>query len=259
MTRFMRLLRAARAVRLGVLVLGLFAIATPATAQDVLWTGYYAGLNAGGSWGSPGTDIGCVDTFGAPACPGGIAAGAFLTQLSANLAGFIGGGQVGYNFQSGHMVYGFEGDIDWTSTDGSRSQGTSSPTDTIVTTVSQELNWLATARGRLGYAANSWLLYLTGGLAVGNVDNRYSFVVSNGQTAIASASTVRAGWIAGGGAEYSFGCWTLKGEVLYYDLGNTHREAPVFNANGSSAGTSFLPNFKTSGEIARAGVNFPLN
>src|SRR5262249_33569745 len=101
-----------------------------------LWAGFYAGLNVGGSWATAETPF-----------------------SSSNLSGLLGGGQLGYNWQTGQGVLGIEGDFQ-ASTQGTSSNGVIGG---IPFTVDQKLPWFATFRGRLGYGLGSWLLYVTGG------------------------------------------------------------------------------------------------
>lgn len=201
----------------GAFVLGLLMAAVPAEAQEGNWSGFYAGVNAGGAWGNSDANIGCDDStfvFG-PFCGDAAAQRAIPFNMSSDQDGFIGGVQAGYNFQRGRMVFGIEADIAWTSIDGSQSV-TTAPTLSFPTgndsRVSQELNYLGTVRGRLGYAMhNNFLLFATGGLAYGDVDNRYAFEFRTvGGSATASQSETKAGWTVGGGGEYSFGHWSLK-------------------------------------------------
>ena len=104
------------------------------------WTGFYAGVNGGYGWGESNWD--------SPA-------------LSLKPKGWMAGGTLGYNWQSGAIVYGLEGDFDWADVKDSTACG--------AFTCQTKNSWLATARGRLGYAFDRWLPYLTGGAAFGNV------------------------------------------------------------------------------------------
>jgi outer membrane immunogenic protein len=95
--------------------------------------------------------------------------------------------------------------------------------------------WLGTVRGRLGYAIDRFMPYVTGGLAVGDIKNNIS--------GIGSASDTKAGWTVGGGLEYAFnGPWSAKVEYLYVDLGR----------GGAIAGSD--AKFQTN--IVRAGLNY---
>lgn len=248
--------------RCALAMLGIAAFALPAHADGYHWTGFYAGLNAGGSWSSNGVDIGCQeDPSLSPICADGIADGAFVTSADISSSGFIGGGQVGYNFQTGHWLLGFEADFSGATVDGSTTIPTMNGLgQALTTTLSEELDWLGTVRGRLGFVSGNWLLYGTGGLAYGHSSYDFSFVNQvTGDFARASGSATRVGWTAGGGFEYAFGRWTLKTEYLYYDLGSEQLSAQAVAASTGPLLVFQEPDFETTGHIVRAGVNFPIN
>ena len=129
----------------------------------------------------------------------------------------------------GQAVFGLEGDIDWSNIRGSAVCG-------AVTSCETKNDWLGTVRGRLGYAFDRFMPYVTGGLAVGDIktsDRRCSAV----------RTTPRAGWTLGGGIEAAIaGPWTAKVEYLYVDLGR----------GGSVLGSDA----KFNANIVRAGVNY---
>ncbi len=87
----------------------------PAQAQSPThnWSGFYAGLHAGGAWGDTDVDVGCNDVhsifpgYCALAAPSGVPP----SNFSPDMSGYLGGGQAGYNFQSGNWVFGVEADI----------------------------------------------------------------------------------------------------------------------------------------------------
>ena len=125
--------------------------------------------------------------------------------------GFLAGGTVGYNWQSGAIVYGIEGDFDWSNVKDSVACGGRRAT------CETSSSWLATFRGRVGYAFDRWLPYVTGGGAYGNVKATVS--VAGGLAVSTSSSQL--GWTVGAGLEYAFmGNWTAKLEYLYVDLGS---------------------------------------
>ena len=131
--------------------------------------------------------------------------------------GFLVGGTLGYNYQTGSFVWGLEGDIAWSDVKGSVACG-------LGLTCETANRWLGTARGRLGYAFDRLLPYITGGGAFGNVR------ASINPGPIVSATNTRIGWTVGAGLEYAFlGNWTAKIEYLYVDLGSfdTGFTAPV--------------------------------
>ena len=150
-----------------------------------LWTGFYVGVNAGGTWSASNS----IQTFGTDAFdfPGtflGAAAATSATSWLGNNSngGFIGGGQVGYNYQFGpNFVAGIEADIQGVAT--SNNGGTQNAfgigfdpitgdTLSTVTQANKSLDYLGTVRGRLGdpYHARLGSLYATGGLAYGGAN-----------------------------------------------------------------------------------------
>jgi outer membrane immunogenic protein len=163
------------------------------------WAGWYAGLNAG-----------AVSTeervaWSAAAAPGGFNdLGASDINASSpghvRTTGFTGGGQFGYNLQFQSLVAGSEADLQYMGINGSRSL--LSMTFQNPYTQAVQSNWLSTVRGRLGVASQSWLLYATAGLAVGQMNFTDNFLGLHGVGPInSSVSGTRAGWAAGAGAE----------------------------------------------------------
>lgn len=205
----------------GVLALGVAAASAadipqrmPAKAPPIemppawSWTGLYVGINGGYGWGS--------SEFSAP-----FASGSFDTN------GGLVGGTLGYNWQYGQFVFGAEGDIDWSDMGGSATCG--------ATTCNVNNDWLGTVRARLGYSFDRFMPYVTGGLAVGNVNTNI--------TGVGSSDETKAGWTVGGGIEARIaGPWTAKVEYLYVDLGS----------GGSVAGSD--ADFATN--IVRGGINY---
>jgi outer membrane immunogenic protein len=182
------------------------------------WTGCYVGSNFGGGWNKsnytttldPGTHI--VN----PANLAAVAAGG--TGTANNNSRFLGGGQIGCNWQRGSFVIGLEADIDAFSANPSLTgTGVFTTGDTFVITNAVKTNWLATVRPRVGVAFDRSLLYVTGGLAVTNI----SYTQTYADTFLAavgasSASSTKTGWTVGGGWEYGFtNNWSAKVEYLY--------------------------------------------
>jgi outer membrane immunogenic protein len=214
------------------------------------WTGWYAGVNIGGSFGRDRDS----SSYGVPAVP--------FASTSSNLDGVIGGGQIGYNLQSGSIVYGLEADIQGSSERGSSSSSNTVPaggflalafpiTGTLSDT--EKLPWFGTVRGRLGLLASpTWLLYATGGLAYGEIRSNETLTVGVGSAAT-SFNTTRAGWTLGGGVEgVVSGNWTAKIEYLYMDFG-------TFNNTFPGLGVVFAPvNLSThvTDNIVRVGLNY---
>ena len=169
------------------------------------WTGFYLGANAGYAWGS---------------------SNGYADDLGISPDGWVGGGQVGFNYQLGNnVVIGVEADL----------QG-SGIKDTAYGFESK-LDYFGTVRARVGYAFDTVLPYVTGGFAYGNVK-------INNELLDWSESTTQTGWTIGAGVEYAFlPNWTVKAEYLYVDLGDDY-----YDNLGANAGINL--------NIARVGLNY---
>ena len=268
----------------------------PIAAPAPMWTGFYAGLNAGGTW----VNNNDLNTSTQLLYPNQTTAGLYTAKILSgprdlsNSLGFIGGGQIGYNWQvpvnGFNTVAGIEADIQgvagangdlnfWSYNPNAQngSQNNNSFSNTTNIQSNSSLNWLGTVRGRLGYLVTpSLFVYGTGGLAYGGYDlgiknfinsedaspTNYHFLVSgrsgNPKTMV--------GWTTGGGIEWMFlPNWSLKTEYLFYDLGNTGNM--FFNDAYGYADAAGLfsrisvTNFsqRVNGNIVRAGMNYHFN
>ena len=175
------------------------------------WSGFYVGAHAGYGWGDSNFDA---------AAPG--------TSFDAN--GWLFGALAGVNYQVGQTVFGVETDINWSDFGGSGACG--------LATCETEVPWFGTVRGRLGYAADRFMPYITGGLAYGKVEANVPGFGGDSET--------RLGWTAGVGAEYAFAPnMSWKTEYLYVDLGG-------FDCTACGAP---VPNVDFTSHIVRTGVN----
>jgi outer membrane immunogenic protein len=159
------------------------------------WTGIYIGLNGGYSFGQV-TPMSLYSTG--------------FTAFDFNANGFLGGATVGAQIQNGHTVLGLEGDIDWTNASGSSNgnifyNGAKRGTATL----SSDISAISTLRARVGYAADNWLFYGTGGVAVTNESSALTgavgFVCGDGafnDPPCSSLSNLHLGLSAGAGVEY---------------------------------------------------------
>lgn len=164
------------------------ATKAPPLAPYYNWSGFYAGINGGGDWGT--------SKWSAP-------------HTRFDVKGGMFGGQLGYNWQFGQFVYGLEGDIDWTDL-----RGTANLVNCNGLACRTRNDFLSTVRGRVGYAIDRWMPYATGGLAVGNIRATVP--------GFAGVDKTNAGWTVGAGVEFAIvGNWTAKAEYLHVDLGNT--------------------------------------
>jgi outer membrane immunogenic protein len=133
------------------------------------------------------------------------------------------GGLLGYNWQQGSFVYGVEGDWNWVRARTSLITPNNGGTGEDLS-ASYAVSWLATLRGRAGLALGATLLYVTGGLAFGHVENDFdvSASVAGGHLATFAQNETKVGWAAGVGVEHMFSQhWTARAEFRYADLGAT--------------------------------------
>lgn len=259
-----------------------------------LWTGFHLGVNAGGTW-SNGGSLGATTT---PVSPVEFISAATTSLLggfgSGNSTGFIGGGQVGYDYQipvaGAGFVAGIEADIQGIAAGGGSGSSVTAfrndlnipllRRDLGITSItgSSSLDYLGTVRGRLGYlVVPTLLVYGTGGLAYGHASMNYSaFQIynsvifrTNTYTAFGNASNsgTQVGYTVGGGAEWMFlPNWSAKAEYLYYDLGSMSGNATIIRIPNSAVNTEptavqAIANLNSAlrGNIVRAGVNYHFN
>jgi outer membrane immunogenic protein len=225
----------------------------PAVAAVYDWTGYYVGTNIGYSFGTASTNGTRTSTAAPTLLP--------LTD-SSTIKGIIGGGQLGYNWQSGSLVYGLEGDIQFSNENatGNVCTAVGCPAGSFMFTRDYKLDWFGTARGRIGYLpAERIMLYATGGLAYGSFSGS-SLIGVQGANAVdfGSWSKVQAGWTVGAGAEAALGNnWSFKVEYLYMDLGNVGGSTATVVVTGAGASTTgYAFNTKFTDNIVRVGLNY---
>ncbi|MET0708777.1 MAG: outer membrane protein [Tardiphaga sp.] len=162
------------------------------------WAGPYLGGTLGYEWGN-------------------------VSNTAAKPSGFVGGVTGGYNWQSGNVVFGLEGDI----------QG--STADDRFAAYKFSNPWFGTVRGRVGYAFNNVLVYGTGGLAFGSLETELNGL---------QQSKTSAGYTVGVGAEVGiYQNWTAKIEYLYVNLSSND-----YTLTGTKNGLDF--------GTVRLGVNY---
>lgn len=186
------------------------------------WTGFYVGGHLGYGWSRiTGTDP----------TDGSISSG--------TLRGFLGGGQLGYNYQFGSFVLGIEGDYSWA--DVKRTDIDPPLTATI------KNDYFATVTGRFGYAADRWLWYLKGGGAWTR-----DRLEANDTIDTIDAKFNRSGWIAGAGVEYAFwNNWSAKIEYNYMGFGKIDEHAV---GTGGLAADAVAVSAKV--QLLKLGVNY---
>jgi opacity protein-like surface antigen len=185
----------------------------PAVSAPYDWTGFYVGANAGAAWGRSRWDF------------------AGDGAVSPHVAGFLAGGDIGYNYQAGKWVMGVEGAAGWTNARGARPCPGG-----FFYTCEEGFTALSTATGRIGYAFDRYLPYVKAGAVIAPAQARVVCGTGSQPTIVPLTgcpgqgdSKLLAGWTAGLG--YEFGLTrnvSAKAEVMYFDLGgDSHSLAGV--------------------------------
>ena len=243
------------------------AVKAPAPPPAPTWTGFYIGINGGGTWGSVGTNAyeRGPDSFFAPPNVPAVLAGA--TQ-HFNMSGGLAGVQVGYLYQAGPAIFGVEAGFDWSGLRGSLQ----TPFAPYPVTPPTGFSWnlrakstsLFTALGRVGPDLGMWFPYLTGGVAVSHLNYTATYIDTfYPSTSVNSFSKDAAGWVLGGGAEIRFAQhWLLRGEYLHMQFeglggnGLIACTAGVGNCATPANVTTFLFNAKFREDIGRVALSY---
>jgi len=223
---------------------------------SALWQGFYIGGHVGAAWSKADVD----DTFiyvGDPQYRGGL-----------NTSGFTGGGQLGYNFQRGNIVFGIEGDIGYLKVDASKDVAfrpnticeayyTTEPKHVVYDSkmcavdakYSASGDLYGDITGRVGYAFDRTLFYAKGGVAFLNGDFKANYSGANCKSLGTCGSGDPAkfayshdetlvGWTIGAGVEYSLTeAWSLKAEYQHFDFGSI---------SYSYSGTYVIPGYESA-------------
>jgi outer membrane immunogenic protein len=204
----------------------------PVVVPIFTWTGFYAGLNAGYGWNTTDNDYYDPQT-------------GVLYKEDSSDGGFVGGGQLGYNYQFGQFVGGVEVDVQYADLSSSDRHEYGPPTD--YARRQDGLDWFGTVRARLGFAFDRALIYATGGFAFGGGgdDNNYYadyYYHDDGQD-------TATGWTVGGGVEYAVtDSLTAKVEGLYVNLGKDDKESGTLNPYEKQKDNEFA--------VVRGGINY---
>lgn len=172
----------------------------PPLLSPVNWTGLYAGGHLG--------YVQSRATMTDPTAPG--------VSNSDTLKGFLGGGQLGYNYQTGAWVLGIEADISGSNADANTTAV--DPASGDVNRIANKLRWTSLVTGRVGYAFDRALAYIKGGVAFGGFRLDAADLTTGTSS---SASYTRTGWTIGAGLDYALGgAWSIRGEYDYLGFGS---------------------------------------
>ena len=213
----------------------------PPAPPPLTWTGCYIGANVGGAWGR----FTLEGPFGGSA------------DRSTNNASFVGGGQIGCDYQfAGGWVIGFRNMFDGTTNSRDVGFNVVTATGTATGTAELHMRWFDALTGRIGY---SWqpnsLLYFQGGAVWSRVEADIVGTTGTGVAFAGSESKTKTGWTIGGGWEYRFSPqWSLFIEGNYYDFGSRDRTIFTPVATTCAAGCAFSA--KATAATALIGVNY---
>src|SRR5262249_8344886 len=216
---------AAAAAELGVEPRIIYAPPPPPPPRVWTWTGFYMGANGGYSSGADDYTQSLVVS------PGPLSFSSFANN-AINAKGGLLGLQAGFNWQTGPVVWGLEGDLQWASQSATACGHLclqTVPGSLLGSSVYQKLKWFNTARARVGYANGPALLYITGGAACAGLEETGTITTSPPALTQSGAFSNRVGGVAyGAGIEMRvMWGWTGKLEYLHLDLGGPTNTFPL--------------------------------
>lgn len=215
------------------------AKAPPHTAP-VNWTGLYVGASVGSGWGLTTY----ADPF--PTAP---------TGDRVDLGGALLGGQIGANYQVGHLVTGAEASVNWANIRGTNTCfGVYPDPVTAGFNCGSRIDAIGAFTARGGYAFDRTLLYVKGGAAWDRQQDQFN-TIGVGGTILTNTRT-NWGWTIGGGLEYALApAWSMALEYKYFDFG----ASSVFSTSAppALAGVNLAPQSNRLQTVS-LGVNYKL-
>lgn len=215
----------------------------PYIAPIFTWTGFYIGVNAGYAFNGDSklknvnfSNFSDVN---------------YTVIRNSDDGSFTGGAQAGYNYQMGSVVFGIEADINYAAVEKKYFASTDIAGFAGELNAKSEVEWYGTLRPRLGFVpVDRLLVFVTGGLAYGQVKTSATFLDTTGRNVNGSKDDTRVGWTLGAGLEYAItDNVTVKGEYAYVDLGDKNRTW--------TNGIDFLTvKEETNFHVVRAGLNY---
>jgi outer membrane immunogenic protein len=210
------------------------------------WTGFYVGGHFGAGWGTVESSLTAISAAGLGTVP------ISLPLSSHNVNGFLGGGQVGYNWQANPwLVLGIEGSFTGTGIEGT------GPCVVGLFSCKTEVNWMADVTGRVGVTVGDRaLVYVKGGVAWADTDYSATFAPIAGINVTATANDTRVGGLLGFGVEYGFlPNWSAKLEYNYVDFGDENLNFPI-SLNGAATGISANVDINQQIHTVKGGINY---
>jgi outer membrane immunogenic protein len=190
------------------------------------WTGLYVGIQAGGAWGTEQT----TDITGTTSVPPGFVGGS--TDLSGALGGFYGG----YNYQVNKYLVGIDGDFSWSGVTGTSTD--IGPLNGHSLNHTDQMDWITSATGRLGYTSDNWLLFAKGGWAWAQWGGSTTNTLGAAFFGRSTSSTIRDGWTVGAGVEYGVTSHiSLKAEYDYVGFQTANYNSTDIPAAGTPVTT----------------------
>lgn len=276
------------------------AVAAPLSVEETTplikssWTGIYIGFNAG--YGA--NNINVYNTaVGLGPNISSASTGQNTPIIAGNttatyFGGPVAGGQIGYNHELiNHIMLGAELDFNYADINSNHITNTPvynynfTPTTGLISnsTARTGLDWIGTARIRIGYTLGKFLPYVTGGISYGQLTNEssatqasffnnnisnFSFSTGTNFSSTGNSSSVNFGWAAGAGAEYLVADnWSVKGEYLFTQLsglgGQTNAVQALYSSGTNATSVNSggpLFNYGTMSAFgihqARIGLNY---
>lgn len=216
-----------------------------APSQVQSWEGFYAGGHVGiqrdrHEWSMQGYGDSSMSAY----------------QLLLQKSGLIVGVHSGYNFQSGNFVYGFEADANW------RRAGKFG--DVSLKSSEAELGPSGSLRIRSGFAMQQALIYLTGGLAIADIEHKTGCVPNYGWCTPAvntgDLGNTRVGWTVGGGVDWFLRKdWSIRAEYRYSNFGSLRNDTSAFWTNVEDNPRNYKDTLSTTSQALRIGLTHHFN
>ncbi len=230
-----------------------------AHAQSSRWSGFYMGLNAGGAWtSSTTTNSQGADPFATNLFQSFLNQGLIPTSMASSYASPVIGAQAGYNWQLGSLILGVEADFDAIRGEKVSRVDTSYFGYSYATETKLNQTWLASLRGRVGFAImRDWMLYGTGGFAFSDANVSVRVTCPRGCDPVndrPGQADLRRGLMFGAGTEFAFTDHvSFRAEFLHFELGKANSSA-IWQPSVVYFALDNLT--KESGNLARLGINY---